>query len=84
MTVSPEFLFLVNGLDDNINGWIDEGFDGVDNNNNGVVDDLFEWEHGGLARHDRRQRPLSTCCTRFSGGRHPRPIRARSRCRPTW
>ncbi len=53
ITVSPEFLFLVNGLDDNNNGWIDEGYDGVDNNyaaevaNMGpyVTDDLFEWEH---------------------------------------
>jgi prepilin-type N-terminal cleavage/methylation domain-containing protein len=53
ITVSPEFLFLVNGLDDNLNGWIDEGYDGVDNNYNMEVanggpyftDDLFEWEH---------------------------------------
>jgi prepilin-type N-terminal cleavage/methylation domain-containing protein len=30
--VRPEVLFLVNGLDDNSNGWTDEGFDGVDNN----------------------------------------------------
>ena len=51
-TVFPEFLFLVNGLDDNKNGWIDEGYDGVDNNlsqeiANGttqLVDDLAEWE----------------------------------------
>ena len=51
-SVSPEFLFLVNGLDDNQNGWADEGWDGVDNNlsqeqANGVtplVDDLAEWE----------------------------------------
>ena len=51
-TVFPEFLFLVNGKDDNQNGWIDEGYDGVDNNlsqeiANGVtplVDDLAEWE----------------------------------------
>jgi hypothetical protein len=49
--VFPEFLFLVNGLDDNKNGWIDEGYDGVDNNwaqeqQTGVVltDDLLEWE----------------------------------------
>jgi prepilin-type N-terminal cleavage/methylation domain-containing protein len=27
-----EYLLLVNGVDDNNNGWIDEGFDGVDNN----------------------------------------------------
>ena len=37
---NPEFLLLVNGQDDNGNGWVDEGFDGVDNNGNGVVDDL--------------------------------------------
>ncbi len=51
-TVFPEFLFLVNGLDDNSNGWIDEGYDGVDNNLafelagglTQLVDDLFEWE----------------------------------------
>lgn len=49
--VFPEFLFLVNGLDDNANGWIDEGYDGVDNNGNGTVDDngpigtgAGEWE----------------------------------------
>jgi prepilin-type N-terminal cleavage/methylation domain-containing protein len=50
--VCPEFLFLVNGLDDNKNGWIDEGYDGVDNNLNAelatgatqLVDDLAEWE----------------------------------------
>ena len=50
--VFPEFLFLVNGLDDNQNGWIDEGYDGVDNNLNFELasnanqwfDDLAEWE----------------------------------------
>jgi prepilin-type N-terminal cleavage/methylation domain-containing protein len=44
ITVKPQFLFLVNGRDDNNNGWIDEGFDGVDNNANGQVDELAEWE----------------------------------------
>jgi len=49
-SVNPEFLFLVNGQDDNKNGWIDEGWDGLDNNldfyGNGkpAVDDLLEWE----------------------------------------
>jgi prepilin-type N-terminal cleavage/methylation domain-containing protein len=43
-TVNPEYLFLVNGQDDNSNGWTDEGFDGVDNNGNGTVDELAEWE----------------------------------------
>ncbi len=50
--VTPEYLFLVNGLDDNQNGWIDEGYDGADNDNDGLVDEttckLFpahgEWE----------------------------------------
>ena len=40
----PEYLLLVNGLDDNQNGWTDEGFDGVDNNGNGLIDELAEWE----------------------------------------
>jgi hypothetical protein len=44
LTVYPEFLWLVNGHDDNGNGWKDEGFDGVDNNNANGVDELAEWE----------------------------------------
>jgi len=36
---ATEVLFLVNGRDDNSNGWIDEGADGVDNNGNGIMDD---------------------------------------------
>ena len=52
VTVYPEFLFLVNGIDDNKNGWIDEGYDGVDNNlaqenatnSTPFVDELAEWE----------------------------------------
>ena len=46
----PEFLFLVNGRDDNNNGWTDEGWDGVDNNGNGQVDELAEWEAEYVAR----------------------------------
>ncbi len=45
--VNPEYLYLVNGQDDNGNGWIDEGFDGIDNNANGSVDEygtVTEWE----------------------------------------
>lgn len=41
-----EFLVLVNGADDNKNGWIDEGWDGVDNNGNSLVDDPTEWNPG--------------------------------------
>jgi prepilin-type N-terminal cleavage/methylation domain-containing protein len=40
----PEFLLLVNGVDDNNNGWTDEGWDGIDNNGDGSVDELAEWE----------------------------------------
>jgi prepilin-type N-terminal cleavage/methylation domain-containing protein len=40
----PEFLLLVNGIDDNANGWTDEGWDGIDNNGDGNVDELGEWE----------------------------------------
>jgi prepilin-type N-terminal cleavage/methylation domain-containing protein len=39
VTVNPEFLLLTNGIDDNANGYVDEGWDGIDNNNNGVIDD---------------------------------------------
>ena len=40
-----EFLVLVNGQDDNNNGWVDEGFDGVDNNNDGIIDNfILEYE----------------------------------------
>jgi len=42
--VNPEYLLLVNGQDDNNNGWVDEGFDGVDNNNNQLTDEALEWE----------------------------------------
>ncbi len=40
-----EFLVLVNGVDDNKDGFIDNGYDGIDNNGNGLVDsgDLTEW-----------------------------------------
>jgi prepilin-type N-terminal cleavage/methylation domain-containing protein len=43
--IQPEFLLLVNGRDDNANGWVDEGFDFVDNDGDGFVDNSFaEWE----------------------------------------
>ncbi len=44
ITVAVEYLLLVNGRDDNGNGWIDEGWDGVDNDGNGTIDDTAEWE----------------------------------------
>lgn len=46
-----EWLLLVNGRDDNQNGWRDEGWDGVDNDGDGLVDEATcavsaagEWE----------------------------------------
>lgn len=39
-----EYLFLVNGLDDDGDGWIDEGFDGVDQDGDGATDEADEWE----------------------------------------
>ncbi|MGC8640585.1 MAG: prepilin-type N-terminal cleavage/methylation domain-containing protein [Isosphaeraceae bacterium] len=42
--VEVDFLFLVNGQDDDQNGFVDEGFDGVDNNGDGQIDEVAEWE----------------------------------------
>ncbi len=42
--VSVEFLLLVNGRDDNNNGWKDEGWDGIDNDHDMIVDGPNEWE----------------------------------------
>jgi type II secretory pathway pseudopilin PulG len=46
ITVNPQYLFLVNGVDDNGNGYVDEGFNGLDENYDGSlkpVDDIGEW-----------------------------------------
>lgn len=42
-TAYPEFLLLVNGVDDNRDGYIDSGWDGVDNDNQNGIDDIGEW-----------------------------------------
>jgi prepilin-type N-terminal cleavage/methylation domain-containing protein len=42
-TPTVEYLFLVNNVDDNTNGNVDEGMDGVDQNLNGTADDFLEW-----------------------------------------
>ena len=34
----PERLYLVNGQDDDGDGWVDEGFDGLDNDGDGIID----------------------------------------------
>ena len=43
-THTVEYLLLVNGKDDDNNGYVDDGWDGVDNNGNGQIDELEEWE----------------------------------------
>ncbi len=42
--INVEFLLLVNGRDDNNNGWTDEGADGLDNDSRNGIDDAGEWE----------------------------------------
>ena len=39
-----DYLLLVNGFDDNQDGYIDNGWDGFDNNGNGQIDEAAEWE----------------------------------------
>ena len=39
---NPEFLFLVNGVDDNKDGYVDNGWDGVDNDGDGIVDQVTD------------------------------------------
>jgi type II secretory pathway pseudopilin PulG len=39
---APEFLFVVNGQDDNGNGFVDESCDGIDNDGDGVTDPGFD------------------------------------------
>ncbi len=43
--VPVEYLFLVNGVDDDGDGFVDDGWDSVDNNNNHLIDELDEWEN---------------------------------------
>lgn len=68
--IELEFLFLVNGRDDNGNGFVDEGFDGVDNDGDGVVDDLFEWEVEAWAP---AQASTSTINHAYTLSRRPAP-----------
>jgi prepilin-type N-terminal cleavage/methylation domain-containing protein len=48
-TLTPEYLYMVNGQDDppmggsQGDGYVDDGWDGYDNNYDGYVDDLLEW-----------------------------------------
>ncbi len=45
-----EILYLVNGVDDDGDGWVDEQFDGIDNDGDGITDPGFNGvDDGGLA-----------------------------------
>ncbi|GAC1335712.1 MAG: hypothetical protein NVSMB14_03160 [Isosphaeraceae bacterium] len=45
ISAAPEYLLLVNGEDDNADGYVDNGFDGLDNNANGIIDESLEYEN---------------------------------------
>jgi prepilin-type N-terminal cleavage/methylation domain-containing protein len=68
-----EFLFLVNGRDDNRDGYIDNGFDGIDNNMDGVIDDLGEWE---VESWDEVRRRVPTVNVPYTIIRRPVPAQA--------
>ena len=84
-----EFLVLVNGQDDNNNGWADEGFDGIDNDNDGLTDEVTctlcpsdgEWETETWLGNVLTARS-PRCPTRSSGGPTRPPEPGRSRCPP--
>ena len=38
---TPQYLFVLNGEDDNQNGFVDEAFDGLDNDGDGIIDPSF-------------------------------------------
>lgn len=44
VTANPQYLFLVNGKDDNGDGHADSGWDGLDNDGDGLLDEADEWE----------------------------------------
>ena len=93
-TCKPEFLFLVNGQDDNGNGLIDEGWDGLDDDLVKGVDDVLEWENEtwlGRPKHLVDDPPRSRVRQPAEPALHDRrgvPCRhlmpARSSCHRTW
>ena len=57
-----EFLYLVNGRDDDRDGLTDEGFDGLDNDLDGLTDEADEWEPEtwvGVERSPRKIDPAT-------------------------
>ncbi len=51
---SPSSSIVVNGQDDDGDGWVDEGFDGIDNDGDGVIDPGFNGHRRRQRRHHRR------------------------------
>jgi len=44
ITTNPQYLMLMNGRDDNNDGFVDNGWDGIDQDQINGIDDLNEWE----------------------------------------
>lgn len=65
-----DYLWVVNGVDDDHDGFIDDGWDGVDNNADGVTDELFEWEV------ERWQRHVPVIASPYAIRRRPVPVGA--------
>lgn len=53
-TAEADYLYVVNGQDDDADGFIDDGWDGFDNNYDGVKDDPAEWEGESLVGTDAK------------------------------
>jgi len=73
--VPVQYLFLVNGNDDNLDGFVDNGWDGIDNNGVNLADDLEEMEtekfrqtytagHNTSLSYRIRRRPVPSSGTR--------------------
>lgn len=77
---APEFLLLVNGVDDDGDGFVDYGFDGIDNNSNGLIDTndptevAFETEKWLGAQVKQAASP-ATSVLRYVAKRRPVPAR---------
>lgn len=70
-----QFLYLVNGQDDDGDGYVDNGWDGVDNDLSLVADDFGEWEpeQWTTAVKTRRRRSLPTVDLPYRVTRRPVP-----------
>ncbi len=62
-TSMPDFLFVVNGQDDNRNGWVDEGWDGVDNDGDGLIDEQNCTLFPGVGEWQETEQWLGTLAT---------------------